>query len=89
VPETAVPGAEACVHALEIQFSLLMRGSRETPDEPSIDSALRSVGLTKIVIGSESSFAASTGAACVYGTVTTAGPDFAIGPATAGRPCLP
>jgi hypothetical protein len=85
----AVPGAEACVQALEIRFSLLMRGSRAAPDESTIDSALRSVGLTDVVIGPESSFAASTGSACVYGTFTPAGPDFAIGPASAGRSCHP
>lgn len=87
VPEAAVPGAEACVHALEIHFSLLMRGSREAPGEPEIDAALRSAGLTEIVVSPRPSFAGSTGAACVYGSFTAAGPEFVIGPAAPGRPC--
>ena len=89
VPDAAVPGAEACIHALEIQFALLMRGSGKKPDQATIESALRSAGLTEVATGSATTFAASTGAACVYGTVTPTGPEFAIGPVLAGRPCLP
>ncbi|MFC3738546.1 hypothetical protein ACFOS3_15945 [Paractinoplanes deccanensis] len=85
VPEAAVPGAEACVHALRIQFSLLEAAGSERPD---LGAALRSAGLTQIVVASPS-FAASTGSACLYGTLTPAGPTFAIGPVTAGKPCSP
>ncbi|MDI6099568.1 hypothetical protein QLQ12_13270 [Actinoplanes sp. NEAU-A12] len=88
VPEAAVPGAQACVDALRTEFALRMRGSHETPGGPVIDVSLRSAGLTQIVIGS-ASFAASTGAACVYGTFAAAGPEFAIGPVAADGSCPP
>jgi hypothetical protein len=89
VPQAAVPGAEACVHALNIRFTLLTSGSRTVPDEQAIDETLRAAGLTNIVIRSGPAFAASTGAACIYGTFTTAEPAFAIGPPTTDGSCRP
>jgi hypothetical protein len=89
VPQAAVPGAEACVHALRIHFSLLASGSRSVPDEPAIDAALRSAGLTKIAVRSGPAFAASTGAACIHGTFTGTGPAFTIGPLTTDNACRP
>jgi hypothetical protein len=89
MPETAVPGAEACIYALELHFSLLMSGSRTVPDDEAIRAALNSAGLTKIVVRPGPVFAASTGAACVHGTVTASGPVFAVGPAAADGACRP
>lgn len=80
VPDTAVPGAEACVHALQLKFNLLARASGTPPDEEAIGAALRSAGLTKIVVRPGPAFAASTGAACVRGTFTASGPAFSITP---------
>jgi hypothetical protein len=85
VPEEAVPGAEACVHALRITFSLLAAGSATPPDEREVESALRSAGLLDIVVNGE--FAASTGAACIYGTFAADGPAFTIGPLAAAGSC--
>jgi hypothetical protein len=87
VPQAAVPGAEACVHALSIEFTLLASGSRAVPDEREIDEALRAAGLMKIFVRSGPAFAASTGAACVYGTFTEAGPAFTIGPPAIDGSC--
>jgi hypothetical protein len=89
VRETAVPGAEACIYALKLHFSLLMTGSRTVPDDEAIRAALSSAGLTKIVVRPGAVFAASTGAACVYGTVTASGPAFTIGPSAADDTCRP
>jgi hypothetical protein len=89
VPQAAVPGAEACVYALKLTFSLLTAGTRTVPDRQEIDTALRSAGLTKIVIHPGPSFAASTGAACVYGTFAATGPSFAIGPLASDGSCRP
>jgi hypothetical protein len=89
LPESAVPGAEACVRALEIHFSLLMRGSGIAPSGPAIGAALTSAGLTGIVVGDDASFVASTGAACVHGAITRSGPSFVIGPVTVGGSCAP
>jgi hypothetical protein len=87
VPAVAIPGAEACVHVLKIQFSLLTAGSRTAPDEQAVEAALRSAGLTKILIHSGPVFAASTGAACVFGSFTATGPAFTIGPLTTDGSC--
>jgi hypothetical protein len=87
VPAAAVPGAEACVYFLRIQFSLLAAGSRAAPAEPAIEAALHSAGLTKIVIHPGPVFAASTGAACVHGSFTAEGPSFVIGPAATDGSC--
>jgi hypothetical protein len=87
VPKVAIPGAEACVHALKIQFSLLAAGSRTAPDEQAIEAALRSAGLTKVLIHSGPVFAASTGAACVFGSFTATGPAFIVGPLTTDGSC--
>ena len=89
VAAAAVPGAEACVRALRIEFSLLTAGSPAAPDDPAIERALRSAGLTKIVIRSGPVWAASTGGACVYGTFTAAGPAFTIGPPAIDGSCRP
>ena len=89
VPESAVPGAEACVLALRMHFTLLTSGSRTVPDERAIGAALSSAGLMKIVVRSGPIFAASTGAACVHGTLTAAGPAFTIGPLAADKSCRP
>jgi hypothetical protein len=89
VAARAIPGAEACVYFLKLQFSLLTAGSRAAPAEPAIETALRSAGLLKIVIRSGPVFAASTGAACVHGSFTAAEPAFVIGPLAAGGSCRP
>lgn len=86
VPAAAVPGAEACIHALKLQLSLRADGAR-VPDGPAVDAALRAVGLTKIVVGPGSTFAASTGAACIVGTYAATGPAFTIGPEDADGSC--
>ncbi|WP_433366676.1 hypothetical protein ACQPZX_38180 [Actinoplanes sp. CA-142083] len=87
VPETAVAGAESCVQFLMRHFTLLTTGFRSVPDESAIDTALRSAGLEQVVVGAGPAFAASTGAACVYGTFTGSGLDFAIGPRAADGSC--
>jgi hypothetical protein len=87
VPEAAVPGAEACVYALKLRFSLLAAGSSDVPGRREIDTSLRSAGLTKIVFRSESSFAASTGTACVYGSFPGSEPEFVIGAPAADGSC--
>jgi hypothetical protein len=89
VPEAAVPGAEACVYRLKMEFNLLMSGSPRVPDEQAIGAALSSAGLTKIVVRSGPVFAASTGAACVLGTFTAKGPSFTIGPLAPNKSCRP
>jgi hypothetical protein len=89
VPQAAVPGAEACVNALRLEFSLLMSGSRSEPEESAIDRTLRAAGLAKIAVRPGPVFAASTGAACIYGAFTTAGPTFTIGPLGTGSSCSP
>jgi hypothetical protein len=89
VPQAAVPGAEACVYVLRLQFSLLTSGFRSVPDASAIDRTLRAAGLAKIVIRPGPVFAASTGAACVYGTFTAAGPAFTIGPLGTDGSCSP
>ncbi|GIM91204.1 hypothetical protein Ato02nite_029970 [Paractinoplanes toevensis] len=87
VPAAAVPGAEACVHFLRMQFSLLAAGSGAAPGEPEVESALRSAGLTRIIVRSGPVFAASAGDACVHGSFTAAGPDFVIAPPAADGSC--
>jgi hypothetical protein len=87
VPEAAALGAEACIRSLKIQFSLLMAGGQNVPDKPAIDAALRSAGLTKIIVGSGPAFGASTGAACVYGTFIATEPAFTISPPAADGSC--
>jgi hypothetical protein len=87
VPTVAIPGAEACVYLLKIQFSLLSAGSRTAPDEQAIEEALSSAGLTKIVVRPGPVFVASTGAACVHGSFTVTGPAFIIGPLGADGSC--
>jgi hypothetical protein len=57
------------------------------PDKKTIDEALRTAGLTKIFVRSGPAFAASTGAACVYGTFDEAGPAFTIGPLATDGSC--
>ncbi|WP_412746438.1 hypothetical protein [Krasilnikovia sp. MM14-A1004] len=89
VPEAAVPGAEACVNALTMQFVLLAGGSRAVPDRRAVDAALRSAGLVDIVVRAGPTFAASTGAACVYGRFSAAGPAFEIGPPATDGSCRP
>lgn len=89
VPEAAVPGAEACVHALEIYFSLLAAGSRSTPQPSQVDQALRSAGLTNIVVAPGPVFGASTGELCVFGAFTTNGPEFTLGPPATDGSCRP
>lgn len=87
VPPDAVPGAEACVTALKLHFSLLTSGSTRVPDERAISGALSSAGLTKIAVRPGPAFAGSTGAACVHGTYSTAGPAFTIGLPAADGSC--
>lgn len=87
--EAAVPGAEACVHALKREFSLRAGGSRAVPDEPAIGAALRSAGLTNIDVRPGPAFTASTGAACIYGTFTASGPGFTLGPPATDGSCPP
>ena len=89
VPEAAVPGAEACIYALKLHFSLLTSGSQTVPDNQAIGAALNTAGLTKIVVRPGPTFAASTGAACVHGTFTTTGPAFTIAPLAADGSCPP
>jgi hypothetical protein len=87
VPEAAVPAAEACVQDLRRHFTLLTANASGVPDESTVDAALRSAGLTKIVVRPGQGFAASTGTACLYGTFTEPVPDFAIGPRAADGSC--
>jgi hypothetical protein len=87
VPPAAVPGAEACLDVLRAQFSLLTAGSRTAPDQQAIEVALRSAGLTSIVVRSGPAFAASTGVACLYGNFTPTEPAFVIGPVSADGSC--
>jgi len=87
VAQGAIPGAEACVYFLKLQFSLHAAGSRTAPDEQTIAAVLRSAGLTKIAVRSGPVFAASTGAACVHGGFTTTGPAFVLGPLAADGSC--
>jgi len=89
VPPAAVPGAEACVYVLRLQFSLLTSGFRSVPEGPAVDDTLRAAGLTSVVVGAGPVFAASTGAACVYGAFAAAGPEFSIGPLGADGACSP
>jgi hypothetical protein len=87
VPEAAVPGAEACVYALKLTFSLLAHGSGIAPDASDVETALHSAGLTEVDVRSGPAFAASTGAACIYGKFTAAAPAFNIGPSAADGTC--
>jgi hypothetical protein len=89
VPKAGIAGAEACVYLLRTQFALLTTGSRTAPDERAIEVALRSAGLTNIVVRSGPVFAAFTGGACVYGSFTATVPAFIIGPSTAAGSCRP
>lgn len=89
VPQAAVLGAEACVYFLRLQFSLLMSGSATVPDASAIDATLRAAGLAKVLVRPGPIFAASTGAACIYGTFTPAGPAFTIGPLGTDGSCAP
>jgi hypothetical protein len=83
VPEAAVPGAEACIYLLRMNFSLLTAGSPSPPGTAPVEAALRSAGLMRIVVRPGPVFAASTGAACLSGRFTTDGPAFTIGPPAA------
>ncbi|WP_412750355.1 hypothetical protein [Krasilnikovia sp. M28-CT-15] len=87
--EAAVPGAEACIRALTMRFTLLAAGARTVPDRRAVDAALRSAGLLRIVVRPGPAFAASTGSACVYGAFTPAGPAFEIGPLAGDDSCRP
>lgn len=89
VPQVSIPGAEACVYALMRHFSLLASGSQTVPDARAIDAALRSAGLSRIDVRSGPAFAASTGAACIHGRFTPAGPAFVISPPASGGSCRP
>jgi hypothetical protein len=89
VPEAAIPGAEACVQILRRNFALLTTGFRTVPDQPAVDTALRSADLTRIVVRDGPAFAGSTGAACLYGTFTGTGLDFVIGPPAVDGSCPP
>jgi hypothetical protein len=89
VPKAAIAGAEACVYLLKMQFALLTAGSRTAPNEQSIEAALRSAGLMKIVVRSGPVFAAFTGGACVYGSFTATVPAFITGPPAADGSCRP
>ncbi|MCM4081104.1 hypothetical protein [Paractinoplanes hotanensis] len=89
VPAAAIAGAEACVHILKLRFSLLTAGSRTAPDKQAIEAALRSAGLTKVVIRSGPIFAASTGDACLHGSFSAAEPAFVIGPPATDGACRP
>ncbi|MDY7087652.1 MAG: hypothetical protein SYR96_21395 [Actinomycetota bacterium] len=72
-----------------MQFSLLTVGSRTAPEEQAIEAALHSAGLAKIVVRRGPVFAASTGAACVYGSFTATGPTFIISQPAADGSCPP
>lgn len=87
VPEAAVAGAEACISLLKMHFSLLTSGSRTVPDDRAIEAALRSAGLSRIVVRPGPEFTASTGAACLSGTYAATGPAFTIGPSAADGSC--
>lgn len=87
VPEGAVAGAEACVHVLSMEFSLLTAGSRTPPDVAAIEAALRSAGLTNVVISPGPVFVASTGSACLRGDFPSTGPAFIIGPVAEDGSC--
>jgi hypothetical protein len=87
VPKDAIPGAEACIQFLRMQFSLLSAGSRTSPDPTAVEAALHSAGLTTIVVGRGPVFSASTGAACLHGDLSVPEPAFIIGPLAADGSC--
>jgi len=79
--------AESCVRTLRLELTLLTGGRGGRPEEPALLRTLTSQGLSGITVGSGAAFAASTGAACVYGTFTADGPELSIGPLAANGTC--
>lgn len=86
VPPAAVPGAEACVRLLQLEFSLRGAGTGRL-DERAVRAALESVGLTAVNVGRGPVFTASTGRACILGTFPADRPAMEIAPLGAGGDC--
>ena len=74
----AIAGAESCVRALRIEFTLLAAGSGTRPSDDTIRATLRHAGLTSVTVQPGPTFAASTGQACLLGSLTTEKPSFTI-----------
>jgi hypothetical protein len=81
--------AEACGRALRMELTLLTAGRGEAPEESLLRRTLLTQGLSRITISADSSFAASTGKDCVFGTFTTNGPELTLGPPAADGACRP
>jgi len=79
--------AETCARILRLELTLLVGGRGGSPAEPALRRTLALQGLTGIIVGDESAFAASTGAACVHGVFTEEGPRLSIGPLAANHTC--
>lgn len=84
VPPDAIPGAESCIMRLRMDFSLRSAGG--SADERGVEDSLRAAGLTAIEVTSGPAFTASTGYACIHGTLPD---DFTIGPLAADGSCRP
>jgi hypothetical protein len=89
VPPAAVPGAEACVRLLQLEFNLLAAAAGGTPADAAVRAALLKAGLRDPVVEPGPAFAASTGSACVVGAFTGTEPSMAITPLGRGGACTP
>ena len=87
VPAAAIPGAEACVRLLQIEFTLQAAATGAAPADAAIQATLLKVGLRKPVVKPGPAFAASTGSACITGTFVGADPSKAIAPLNPAGAC--
>ena len=87
VPAAAIPGAEACVRLLQIEFTLQAAATGAAPADAAIQATLLKVGLRKPVVKPGPAFAASTGSACITGTFVGAEPSMTIAPLNPAGAC--
>jgi hypothetical protein len=87
VPEAAAVRAESCARRISPELTLL--SVTGAPDDNAIRQILSTAGLDQVVIRPGPTFAASTGKACLYGTLTSDHPKLSIGPLAPNGSCPP
>lgn len=87
VPEAAAARAESCARRISPELTLL--SVTGAPDDNAIRQILTTAGLDQVAIRPGPAFAASTGRACLYGTLTSDHPKLSIGPLAPNGSCPP